>query len=757
MCNLRSVLLLLAMVLSLSCAFAQSNIRGLYVNKAITWLGDSAKEEQLLNYARANQYNYLAIYGLHAFSWTSAGQNKVAAFIRKAKVQYGISQIGATSETYSFHATKVVPYNNGRTDPNEKFDVLNFEFEFWIKSRINTVYASQYLIPNGYTPDTAGAFAYSHSVFKRIDSLCAANGLISEIYLGWPNRGQMQQIVAVADRILLHAYRKTDADVYQYSRNRLNDMASAHVQCHVLPIFSSEPDFMANYLATNSFTKPYQVYSNYFQSDTGDIKQYLKLDGFQWFIYSYMPNPYLNNSNITASGSLSLCPGGSVTLTASPGQSYLWMPGQQTTQSITVSTPGNYSVVVTNAMGLTATSAPVTVSVTTSALVPMITSSAPLKLCQGNSLTLTASQADTYQWSNGSTNRSITVSTAGSYSVAATAGGCSGTSAVTQVEVVPPPASPAVTASGSLSICPGTAVTLTSEPAGGYLWSNGMTTRSIIVGSAGTYTVRAYSAPYCFSTSAVQSITQLPAPPVPVITPPGPLTLTSTSPTLTLTSTTASAYSWNTGSSKQSILVRSQGSYRVTVTGANGCKATSSAVQVSANGCTPPPVPVITASGPTTIIIGQSVTLTSSPASGYRWSTGQTTQSITVDSPGVYNVRNYDGGYCFSTSLDVTVRVIYARKSNPISAEEEKANVEPSSLYPNPARGSVSFRFFGDDNGKRLIRIVDLTGRVVQSVVHECVQGLNVLTLDISGLKAGVYYYTVSGKESEDRFRLVVE
>jgi len=48
---------------------------------------------------------------------------------------------------------------------------------------------------------------------------------------------------------------------------------------------------------------------------------------------------------------------------------------------------------------------------------------------------------------------------------------------------------PTINPNGSTSICPGSTVTLTSSPASNYLWSNGATTQSITVGTAGTYTV----------------------------------------------------------------------------------------------------------------------------------------------------------------------------------------------------------------------------------------------------------------------------
>ncbi len=65
-----------------------------------------------------------------------------------------------------------------------------------------------------------------------------------------------------------------------------------------------------------------------------------------------------------------------------------------------------------------------------------------------------------------------------------------------------PPAPPTITSSSTNNvITSGQTVTLTSSTAGGYLWSNGSTARSITVSTAGTYTVRAYSGGNCFSTS----------------------------------------------------------------------------------------------------------------------------------------------------------------------------------------------------------------------------------------------------------------
>jgi hypothetical protein len=59
------------------------------------------------------------------------------------------------------------------------------------------------------------------------------------------------------------------------------------------------------------------------------------------------------DTSVTASGSLAFCAGGSVTLTAASGQSYLWSTGD-TTQSITSNTTGTYSAMVTTSNGCSA-------------------------------------------------------------------------------------------------------------------------------------------------------------------------------------------------------------------------------------------------------------------------------------------------------------------------------------------------------------------------------------------------------------------
>ena len=68
-------------------------------------------------------------------------------------------------------------------------------------------------------------------------------------------------------------------------------------------------------------------------------------------------------ATITPDGPTSFCTGGSVNLSSSAGDSYLWSPGGETTQSINVTASGTYSVQVTT-NGCSGSSAGTTVTVT---------------------------------------------------------------------------------------------------------------------------------------------------------------------------------------------------------------------------------------------------------------------------------------------------------------------------------------------------------------------------------------------------------
>jgi len=292
-----------------------------------------------------------------------------------------------------------------------------------------------------------------------------------------------------------------------------------------------------------------------------------------------------------------------------------------------------------------------------STITPTLTPSGPTTFCQGGSVTLTASSANAYQWSNGATTQSIIVTSSGSYAVTVTrSNGCVAASVAPIVVTVNSTPTVTITPSSQI-VCAGNPATLTAIASGGtYLWSNGATTESNTVSptTTTTYSVTA-TLLGCSSVPASGQVTVNPNPTPPTITPSGPTTFCEGG-SVMLMASAANSYLWSTGATTQSIPVTSIGSYAVTVTGTNGCTAAVATptvvtvilipiVKINNNN----PVP------PFNICTGQSATLTASGATNYVWSTGASTASITVNTTTTYTVLGIALG---CTSLPVSVQVM---------------------------------------------------------------------------------------------------
>lgn len=142
----------------------------------------------------------------------------------------------------------------------------------------------------------------------------------------------------------------------------------------------------------------------------------------------------LAGPNITITGTLSHCDGGTTTITGNGGVSYVWDdPANSTTTSITV-TQGTYTVVGTDSNGCTGTA-----SATVTQSAPFaITFTGPLSHCPGETTTVTASGGSTYAWAHGPTTATVDL-TAGTFTVTATdVSGCVSTDDVTITETSAP-------------------------------------------------------------------------------------------------------------------------------------------------------------------------------------------------------------------------------------------------------------------------------------------------------------------------------
>ncbi|MDT8323303.1 MAG: choice-of-anchor L domain-containing protein [Bacteroidota bacterium] len=272
--------------------------------------------------------------------------------------------------------------------------------------------------------------------------------------------------------------------------------------------------------------------------------------------------------------------------------------------------PGSYTVRIDQVFGSASCKGDTTISVTVLPNPdPVISADGPLRFCEGEAVVLRAPPGfASYRWSNGADTPSITVDSAGEFTVAVTtAGGCTGTSPPLTVVVSPLPA-PEIIARTPHPVCEGGSVTLGLRGSyASYLWSDGSREATRTVTAPGSFSVRVSTAEGCSADAVPFAVRFLPVPD-PVITADGPLEFCLGDSVRLRVTDGFARYLWTSGEETSAITVRESGTYAVRVWNADACEGTSNALTVIVH---PLPVPpVITRDGDS---------LRSTPAVAYRW------------------------------------------------------------------------------------------------------------------------------------------
>ncbi|MBO4370282.1 MAG: hypothetical protein J5808_02835, partial [Paludibacteraceae bacterium] len=270
------------------------------------------------------------------------------------------------------------------------------------------------------------------------------------------------------------------------------------------------------------------------------------------------------------------------TLTATGnGISFLWS-NYKTTEQITCTTGGTYTVTATAANGCTAQASVSINSDVTKPVVVIKASTKQLTCAKEEALleVITNSENVSYAWSTGASDYAITVTETGTYTVDVIgSNGCVKTAETTITEDYTAPTI-SIEAPDVILTCNDPSVTLTAVGEGyaGLRWSTNARTESITVKTGGEYTVTATARNGC-TAEATHYVNADQDAPVFFLTASAD-TLRQTRPMVTLSAEAGYgvSYLWTpTGKTDATIEVTQAGVYTVTVTNDNnGCSATQS-------------------------------------------------------------------------------------------------------------------------------------------------------------------------------------
>lgn len=339
----------------------------------------------------------------------------------------------------------------------------------------------------------------------------------------------------------------------------------------------------------------------------------------------------------------SICAGETLHLDAqNSGCNYIWLPGNENTQTIDVTTANTYSVYITDANSCTYSD---NIVLTIDPLpVPLI--SGNMNLCFGDTTTLTASGGDQYLWSTGDISSSISVNPQldSIYFVTVT-NSVTGCFDITTDTVFSIPI-PIPSLTGDFIICLNESTTLVSSGGDLYLWSTGETNDSISVAPVADsiFTVTVTDATTtCHATISDTVFVN----PLPYLSLTGDTAICFGDSTQLIVSG-ADSFIWNTGSVEDSLYVIPSADSLFIVTGtytSTSCSSSDSIFIVVHD------LPVIIITPDTAICEGESILLNSTGGSLYEWS-----PIASLSDP---NISDPTATPEFTTTYTVTVTTVF--------------------------------------------------------------------------------------------------
>lgn len=384
-------------------------------------------------------------------------------------------------------------------------------------------------------------------------------------------------------------------------------------------------------------------------------------------------NDLYNSSNsligVSAGVDVSSCNNQAITLNGSGAINYFWNQNVSNGVPFTPTSNGTYLVTGFNANGCSAWDE---TNVTLGQL--SINAGQDLSVCPGDTVTLNATGAQSYTWTNAVTNNQPFVATqSGTYIATGINGTCTDTDTL-QINVLP---LPQINAGNDTVLCAGGLVTLNASGGQNYQWNNNVQNAVPFTAyNSASYIVTGFSPAGC----ANQDTLEVVANPVPNINA-GNDVSTCSGQAVVLTAIGGFNLQWNNGVQDGiPFYPNTNGTYVVTGMSNDGCYGTDT-LELSIG-----TLPDISAGNDQVICQGDSVVLAANGGVTYQWSNGTLngdfifpTQTITL------GVTGFSGAGCSNTdSMTITV-------NNPSQSTISANGIDTYSLNGNTYTNSGTY------------------------------------------------------------------
>lgn len=157
------------------------------------------------------------------------------------------------------------------------------------------------------------------------------------------------------------------------------------------------------------------------------------------------------------------------------------------------------------------------------------------------------------------------------------------------------------------------------------------------------------------------------------------------------------------------------------------------------------PTPTVFIGNDTTLSSGSTLILDASAGYSYLWSTGETTQTITINGPGLFAVTIMDQNGCIgSDDIRITLPTI-------IKSLIEESTI---SVFPNPSKGRFNIQFSVSEKSCR-IEVINILNQIIYQAEEKNISTSQILKLDLN-LPKGTYLLRLLSNDTSARKYIVV-